>query len=490
MTERLEGLYSSDGHQCGCGGDSPSTGTQIARLAKSGDKDKHTPPEPRPSVSKKAYRWVYKAGGMKPEMLSDRPIRKMIEETSSSLSTALDEDIAQELTPEMRNALERDVFLFSGFKTYHNLKEASLLLENKERGGIQTFDEFYRSIRQIDDKYNRDWLRSEYQFAVNSAAMASQWEQALKDKDLYALQYVTVGDDRVRPEHAELDGLVLPMDDPFWRTGTPPNGWGCRCTVMQVPLEENPLTPQEQSDRSRAASSALNDMTEGKNSIFRFNPYYDQALFPPKHPYFGKKGYRHCSSDRFAHADGDANPCNIYRKLKETAEELQALIKQRRKQYKRLKANPDYIDTAFNSTNGGLKSTHKDHSFDKKKGWYEKRAQEIGFQNGDAVILGAEPQNVFREKKTEGTWNDLLFEVAGAETGTSVNIRNALKHCATKPEVEVAVVFFPFPENVSMSEIEDGVARYNGLKKTSQWKPFKQILFISNDGNIIQKKTE
>lgn len=41
-----------------------------------------------------------------------------------------------------------------------------------------------------------------------------------------------------------------------------------------------------------------------------------------------------------------------------------------------------------------------------------------------------------------------------------------------------------------MSEIEDGVARYNGLKKTSQWKPFKQILFISNDGNIIQKKTE
>lgn len=313
MTERLEGLYSSYGHQCGCGGESPSTSKQIARLAKSGDKDKHTPPEPRPSVSKKAYRWVYKAGGMTPEMLSDRPIRKMIEETSSSLSTALDEDIAQELTPEMRNALERDVFLFSGFKTYHNLKEASLLLENKERGGIQTFDEFYRSIRQIDDKYNRDWLRSEYQFAVNSAAMASQWEQALKDKDLYALQYVTVGDDRVRPEHAELDGLVLPMDDPFWRTGTPPNGWGCRCTVMQVPIDENPLTPQEQSDRSRAASSALNDMTEGKNSIFRFNPYYDQALFPPKHPYFGKKGYRHCSSDRLA-ADRDL-ACIIFREI-------------------------------------------------------------------------------------------------------------------------------------------------------------------------------
>lgn len=37
----------------------------------------------------------------------------------------------------------------------------------------------------------------------------------------------------------------------------------------------------------------------------------------------------------------------------------------------------------------------------------------------------------------------MLFEIAGAETGTSNNIRQALKHCASKPNTEVAVLLFP-----------------------------------------------
>ena len=27
---------------------------------------------------------------------------------------------------------------------------------------------------------------------------------------------------------------VLPVDDPFWATNTPPNGHACRCTVMSL----------------------------------------------------------------------------------------------------------------------------------------------------------------------------------------------------------------------------------------------------------------
>ena len=48
------------------------------------------------------------------------------------------------------------------------------------------------------------------------------------------LTYQTVGDGRVRPEHAMLDEISRPVGDKFWNTYFPPNGWNCRCTVLQT----------------------------------------------------------------------------------------------------------------------------------------------------------------------------------------------------------------------------------------------------------------
>lgn len=48
------------------------------------------------------------------------------------------------------------------------------------------------------------------------------------------LMYDAVDDDLTREEHAAWDGLVLPADDPWWDTHTPPNGWNCRCGVVQL----------------------------------------------------------------------------------------------------------------------------------------------------------------------------------------------------------------------------------------------------------------
>lgn len=57
--------------------------------------------------------------------------------------------------------------------------------------------------------------------------MAAKWEQFSEDGDRYNLQYRTAKDDKVRPEHAALDGVTLPMSDSFWETYYPPNGWNC-----------------------------------------------------------------------------------------------------------------------------------------------------------------------------------------------------------------------------------------------------------------------
>lgn len=49
---------------------------------------------------------------------------------------------------------------------------------------------------------------------------------------LWGYTYFTAGDDRVREEHAVLDGTSLPKEDAFWKRWYPPNGWSCRCTVV------------------------------------------------------------------------------------------------------------------------------------------------------------------------------------------------------------------------------------------------------------------
>ena len=62
------------------------------------------------------------------------------------------------------------------------------------------------------------------------------------DVDLWGFEYLTVGDDRVRPEHEKLDGIRRKADDEFWDTFWPPNGWNCRCQAVALYGDENTQT--------------------------------------------------------------------------------------------------------------------------------------------------------------------------------------------------------------------------------------------------------
>ena len=79
------------------------------------------------------------------------------------------------------------------------------------------------------------------------------------------------------------------------------------------------------------------------------------------------------------------------------------------------------------------------------------------------------------------------FEIAGAENGTKTNIRNALKHCASKPNVKIAVLFFP-NNNFDAKELNDGLAMYCGLDGTAQFKEFELIFCIQGNKIIHIKK--
>lgn len=78
-------------------------------------------------------------------------------------------------------------------------------------------------------------LRVIYDTNLRMAKATALWGRIQAGKAAMPyLRYVAVKDRRTRPEHLALDSITLPVDHPFWQSWFPPNGWNCRCTVIQV----------------------------------------------------------------------------------------------------------------------------------------------------------------------------------------------------------------------------------------------------------------
>ena len=78
-------------------------------------------------------------------------------------------------------------------------------------------------------------LRRIYHTNLRTAHLAGQWDRIQRTKRLLPWLVYGLGPSEVhREQHAAWAGLCLRVDDPFWRTHMPPNGWGCKCWVRQV----------------------------------------------------------------------------------------------------------------------------------------------------------------------------------------------------------------------------------------------------------------
>ena len=213
-------------------------------------------------------------------ILASEEAQDFIETHSSVLNGSFRQ---MEMSEAMRKRLERSNYVFSGLKTFHELNEAfpSLLDEN---GNRKTFERFLNDVRKIDETYNSNYLRAEFNFVQASAEMAAKWERFMQDGDRYYLQYRTAGDAKVRPAHAEMAGITLPASDPFWAEFYPPNGWGCRCSVVQVRKSKYPATDHEEA-MARGESALELD----KKGMFRFNAGMEQKTMPDYNPYTIKR---------------------------------------------------------------------------------------------------------------------------------------------------------------------------------------------------------
>jgi len=198
--------------------------------------------------------------------------RKLLEGVYQGYGKYLADSLYGSADYKMLFDLRENIYVFSGAKTYQQVREVTSLLTTD--GAITSFKDFRKQARDILHEYNEVYLKTEYETAIMSARSASMWQEIEKDIEAYPfLTYQTVGDGRVRPEHAMLDRITRPVNDKFWNNFMPPNGWNCRCTVIQEHGVE---------------VTSLKGFQQPKTvpDIFMMNPGKDRIIFSPKHPYF------------------------------------------------------------------------------------------------------------------------------------------------------------------------------------------------------------
>ncbi|MDF3129268.1 phage minor head protein [Kiritimatiellaeota bacterium B1221] len=111
--------------------------------------------------------------------------------------------------------------------------------------------------------YGRAMKRAEFnlRFHTFQSYQAGRWQTMQNQKDVFPYwQYVAFGDNRVRPTHEALDGLILSADDPFWHDHYPPWEWGCRCLVRALSEDDYLEELERDQDRDPADRKILPDV--------------------------------------------------------------------------------------------------------------------------------------------------------------------------------------------------------------------------------------
>lgn len=82
-------------------------------------------------------------------------------------------------------------------------------------------------------------LETIFRTNMQTAYAAGAWQEIIANAETAPLlMYDAVDDDRTRPLHASWDQRVAPVTSEWWRTHYPPNGYNCRCGVIQLSKNE------------------------------------------------------------------------------------------------------------------------------------------------------------------------------------------------------------------------------------------------------------
>jgi len=173
--------------------------------------------------------------------------KKYIEGKKQVLPTETWRDITQ--------SAHAKAFVIAGVSNLELLTDVHKIIAENMKNGV-SFSDFRKNFRQ--KVAEKGWVKFEtetrkyqawrtkiiYNTNMQTAFAAGKWQQITSENskiNFPFLQYVHnyYGTSKTpRADHLAWNGVVLPVDDDFWQTHYPPNGFGCKCGVKQLTKSE------------------------------------------------------------------------------------------------------------------------------------------------------------------------------------------------------------------------------------------------------------
>lgn len=290
-----------------------------------------------------------------------------------------------------KTAQELNIFQFSAAKTLKEITELNQIYRDSK-----SFEEFYKKSSELAGKFNKDWQKTEYNTATNISSANETYNKLMQKKHLFThWEYRTIDDGRVRESHAELHGIILPVDDRRWDKIYPPNGWNCRCYV--VPRMAHEVTDAMVAESRRVVDGYLNseEWQKVKKQGFGVNRALQPQLFEENKMYI----------DRFVQ-NGD----KLMRKINYETHKLESVEQSKANATAELSTNKTIEDFEIQLTIEDNKQFLKDYNdrhlqFDFNK---KNRAQKPEYLNGLSETM-AMPDEVWINGNNSANFNQYTY---------------------------------------------------------------------------------
>lgn len=209
------------------------------------------------------------------DALYNKTATQLVEALNKGFGATYDDEDSRKA---LLDKFTRNIEQFSYAKTltqFHLFKDAMF----NDKGQIQSLAAVKKLVADTGEVFNNNYLRAEHQYVTQTAIMANKWETL----DSEYLEFTTVGDSHVRPEHKLFDKFTALKTDPIWKRLYTPLDWGCRCTV--IPGIAKNVSKEYDSDW---ANKVVDPLVKG--TIFDNNAALTGKVFTDKHPYFKTPG--------------------------------------------------------------------------------------------------------------------------------------------------------------------------------------------------------